>query len=290
MNQSDYIRDLDFRIKNAHSPFIVNCNFPNFDNLLDSLNQDALYQNTNNEPINLSTYNINTKQRKKIKLSLHKAFEKIYDSNRTDTKYSLISLNSEKLKNELNKLIFTPKVISDYPHKSINIWLGQERYMTSLHFDIVDGLLVQLQGRKRIILVHPKYSEFLYRNNIFSGGRLNFSKINSLCSTDFNKYPLCKKIETIDVIVEPGQLIYIPRKWWHEVHYLDDSISLNYWYDLSFNKGPTSLFLNILTCCPNSKLSKDLSDVTYCNLLNILEEQLDANNFLPTILLLGIVD
>jgi hypothetical protein len=30
--------------------------------------------------------------------------------------------------------------------------------------------------------------------------------------------------------VAPGELLYIPRFWWHQVRSLDFSVSVNYWW------------------------------------------------------------
>lgn len=34
------------------------------------------------------------------------------------------------------------------------------------------------------------------------------------------------------MILEPGQVLYVPRHWWHFVESLEDSISVNTWIEM----------------------------------------------------------
>jgi ribosomal protein L16 Arg81 hydroxylase len=45
---------------------------------------------------------------------------------------------------------------------------------------------------------------------------------------DFNKYPLYRNIKPIELILKPGEVIFIPVGWWHHVRALDVSISVSF--------------------------------------------------------------
>jgi hypothetical protein len=43
---------------------------------------------------------------------------------------------------------------------------------------------------------------------------------------DLNRYPMFKSATVLDVVLAPGELLFIPIGWWHWVQALDVSISL----------------------------------------------------------------
>ncbi|MBY0405657.1 MAG: cupin-like domain-containing protein, partial [Cyanobacteria bacterium] len=43
---------------------------------------------------------------------------------------------------------------------------------------------------------------------------------------DLEKYPLFQNAQVIEFILEPGQCVFMPVGWWHEITALDVSISL----------------------------------------------------------------
>ena len=38
------------------------------------------------------------------------------------------------------------------------------------------------------------------------------------------------RLEAHEVILEPGDALYLPSRWWHQVRSLDVSVSFNYWF------------------------------------------------------------
>jgi hypothetical protein len=47
---------------------------------------------------------------------------------------------------------------------------------------------------------------------------------------DLTRYPRFARARPLRCVVEPGELLYIPRFWWHQVRSLDFSISVNFWW------------------------------------------------------------
>jgi hypothetical protein len=108
---------------------------------------------------------------------------------------------------------------------SINAWIGPCGTVSPLHTDQHENLFVQVVGKKYIRLYPPDQTEFLYaRDDILS----NTSNIVDLESDEF---PNLKNAKFVDGIVEPGDLLYIPKGWWHYVESLSISISISYWFD-----------------------------------------------------------
>jgi len=46
--------------------------------------------------------------------------------------------------------------------------------------------------------------------------------------SDRQRYPLADQLDIIDVVVEPGETLFVPVGWWHHVQTLDVCISLSY--------------------------------------------------------------
>ena len=45
---------------------------------------------------------------------------------------------------------------------------------------------------------------------------------------DLNRYPDFAQVKVLDVIVEPGEAMFLPLGWWHQVTALDLSLSFSF--------------------------------------------------------------
>ncbi|MYM68332.1 cupin-like domain-containing protein [Pseudoduganella sp. FT55W] len=105
-------------------------------------------------------------------------------------------------------------------------WIGPVGTMTPLHCDYDDNIFAQIWGTKRIFLSPPHHDEFLYpkeANAILFGSPFNPE------APDYEHYPLARQATMIEVIVEPGDMLYVPAGWYHQVHALSFSLSSNRW-------------------------------------------------------------
>ncbi len=103
---------------------------------------------------------------------------------------------------------------------------------TPLHFDPVHNIFVQIRGRKRILLFPPSnYLSFYPAAVDDNRGLQDFSKVDpNLPSLElFPKFPWQKRIE---VLLRPGEMLYIPPFWWHHVTAVEENISVSFWYAL----------------------------------------------------------
>jgi len=55
---------------------------------------------------------------------------------------------------------------------------------------------------------------------------------NNMAEEHLQKYPLFfqEAPERLECVLEPGDLLYIPAKWWHHVRSIDASASVNVWW------------------------------------------------------------
>jgi hypothetical protein len=105
--------------------------------------------------------------------------------------------------------------------RSVNFWFGPAGTNTPLHHDTLMLLHTQVVGRKRWRFISPLETPRLY--NYFSV----FSPID-IDQPDYARYPLFRDVKVLDVIVEPGETIFLPLAWWHQVSGLDVSLSISY--------------------------------------------------------------
>lgn len=105
-------------------------------------------------------------------------------------------------------------------------WLGPAGTVTPLHADYDDNLFVQIWGSKRIFLAPPHHDEFLYPRE---ANALLFGSPFDPEAPDFDKFPLARQASTIECIVHPGDMLYVPAGWYHQVRSLTFSLSANRW-------------------------------------------------------------
>jgi hypothetical protein len=105
-------------------------------------------------------------------------------------------------------------------------WIGPAGTVTPLHCDYDDNIFAQIWGSKRIFLSPPHHDEFLYpreANAILFGSPFDPE------APDFEQFPLARQATMIEVIVNPGDMLYVPAGWYHQVRALTFSLSSNRW-------------------------------------------------------------
>jgi lysine-specific demethylase 8 len=48
---------------------------------------------------------------------------------------------------------------------------------------------------------------------------------------DFEKYPKFEKAKGLMCYLKPGDMLFIPPKWWHHVVGITPSFSISFWWD-----------------------------------------------------------
>ncbi|MHA4870406.1 cupin-like domain-containing protein [Duganella sp. PWIR1] len=105
-------------------------------------------------------------------------------------------------------------------------WIGPAGTVTPLHCDYDDNIFAQIWGSKRIFLSPPHHDEFLYpreANAILFGSPFDPE------APDYEQFPLARQAAMLEVIVHPGDMLYVPAGWYHQVRALTFSLSSNRW-------------------------------------------------------------
>lgn len=113
------------------------------------------------------------------------------------------------------------------------LWIGSMGAHTPCHLDTYGcNLVFQVQGRKRWHLFPPEDTPFLYPTRIPYEESSVFSKIN-VVNPDLKRFPQFQKARRHMVTLSPGQVLFVPRHWWHYVESIDRvTVSINSWIEL----------------------------------------------------------
>ena len=112
-------------------------------------------------------------------------------------------------------------------------WIGPAGVFTPLHHDLTNNLLAQLVGRKQIKLLPASEVGRLYNDQHV------FSEISDLDdpALDLARFPRLAGARIYDVVLEPGEILFAPLAWWHQVRALDFSVTVTYTNFLWPNAG-----------------------------------------------------
>ncbi len=125
---------------------------------------------------------------------------------------------------ELNRLCHWPAYFSKMGPP--RFWIGPAGTVTPLHCDYDDNIFAQILGSKRIFLSPPHHDEYLYSSE---ANAILFGSPFDPEAPDFARFPLARQACMVEVIVHPGDLLYVPAGWYHQVRALTFSLSSNRW-------------------------------------------------------------
>lgn len=123
-------------------------------------------------------------------------------------------LQADVLPNE----IFPPHTL-----RSCSTWIGPANARTGLHHDFLDNLAVQLLGHKRFYLVRPGVVEQLgaVSHKYDQWARLATASVEVLRQ----QHSSPSDFWVVDL--HPGDILFVPAKWWHEVVNVSSSMLLS---------------------------------------------------------------
>lgn len=139
----------------------------------------------------------------------------------------------------------------DYQHSlnAANLWVSHRGVFTQSHFDELENFNVALVGRKRFILAPPGFWEYYPRSVVQGFG--DKSQVFDFDDVDPARFPklAAKLAERRELILEPGQMLYLPLGWWHQAESLDEiNINMNFWLrDLKIFRRPYVLGVALYT-------------------------------------------
>lgn len=106
------------------------------------------------------------------------------------------------------------------------IWIGSTGVVTPLHHDAWPGLLFQTEGRKRVAMYAPADRPNLsFRTPLVGAGRWSDLPARS-SEADPDHFPRLAHTTRYEAELGPGDALYIPPFWPHEMEGLEPNISV----------------------------------------------------------------
>lgn len=160
---------------------------------------------------------------RRLDMSLHEFFNTI-DENAKLKRYYYLQYQKFENFPQLQNDFDVPDFI---PAKTINtrIWIGSGKNITPLHHDTQSNILTQVKGRKKFTLFSPSESRTLYPFP-FSSKSYTLSPVN-LKEPDYEAYPRFKEACSLEGTLEPGEMIFQPVFWWHQVETLSSEMTIS---------------------------------------------------------------
>lgn len=150
-----------------------------------------------------------------------------------------------------------------------NIWIGDGHTLGKAHTDAFENLLIPVRGRKRVFLFPPYNTSWLYPGHMReaqfqrspsgtlhrdpAGLQTSTSIVNTpvdILNPNFGLFPAFRGALPLATVcdVQPGEVLYLPSHWWHEVESApdeeliavgeaDQNIAVNFWYEPLFTRA-----------------------------------------------------
>ncbi|XP_076458446.1 tRNA wybutosine-synthesizing protein 5-like [Babylonia areolata] len=94
------------------------------------------------------------------------------------------------------------------------------------HYDVMDNLLIQVTGKKRVVLFSPQEAEKLY----LEGDK---SSVLDIDQPDLHRFPLFGEALRVEGRLQPGDILFIPALWFHNVVSEEFGVAVNvFWKNL----------------------------------------------------------
>eukprot|EP01121_Diplochlamys_sp_Union-15-3_P013126 TRINITY_DN4038_c0_g1_i2.p1 TRINITY_DN4038_c0_g1~~TRINITY_DN4038_c0_g1_i2.p1 ORF type:complete len:345 (+),score=48.58 TRINITY_DN4038_c0_g1_i2:54-1088(+) len=159
----------------------------------------------------------------KITMSGQDFFNALNDP--SDGKYYYhLSRVSGSLKDDVSPSDFLWISDVDKENYELWLWLGGADIGPPLHYDMDHNFFVQISGRKRFILFPPQEFRNLHLyprvHPLTRKSQVNFDHPN------FTATPNYKNAKGLQVVLDPGEVLYLPPYWWHNVHAITPCVIL----------------------------------------------------------------
>jgi lysine-specific demethylase 8 len=125
------------------------------------------------------------------------------------------------------------------------VWIGSAGTRSMLHSDLKDNLFCQIWGEKHVVLLpwENSRSAYPFLDNIVNS-QLDLADVN------LERYPRLKNTVLYAGSVNAGDVLFMPRGWWHDIRSSTPSVSLNHWFGPPLQlRDYTPLFIKLGPRC-----------------------------------------
>lgn len=122
-----------------------------------------------------------------------------------------------------------------------NLWIGSAGTRAGFHQDDRNNFIVILEGKKLVYLASPYYTSSLYP---FPG----IPDKSQVAPENYDPklFPNMSKVTFLKGVIEKGDILFLPRGWWHTLKAHEPTMMLNYWYGSPLTKDEFKLMYDSL--------------------------------------------
>jgi len=180
--------------------------------------------------------------RKGIKYCIHETtvgeyIADLQNGHKRSTSRYLAAQNIKRAFPQIGDASFVPKFISENKiHAGPFLWIARNGHYEYTHVDPDEGCLMILEGEKSVRLISNVHWDVLEPNALGSLGRTVQSSVDLENPTPSQKEAL-KMVNCHFGKIRPGDVLYIPALWWHQVSALSNGVSINiFWGEVGESK------------------------------------------------------
>ena len=142
------------------------------------------------------------------------------------------SANAPALRELWDDIVQVPEYLDDRDPGNLGfIWIGPAGTITPTHHDLTNNFMAQIIGRKRVHIVDGLEIPHMY-NSLHVYSEVDLEHV------DYDRFPLMRHVDILSYDLQPGELLFLPVGWWHQVRSLDVSITVtftNFAFDNNFH-------------------------------------------------------
>lgn len=93
-----------------------------------------------------------------------------------------------------------------------------------MHYDAENAhaTITEIYGDKEFVLFSPEDSPYMYANP----RQPNHSLVDDPCRQDRERFPLLANATLYRTVLTPGDMVFVPSRWWHTARPLNPSVSV----------------------------------------------------------------
>lgn len=131
------------------------------------------------------------------------------------------SRNHAALRELWDDIVQIPEYLDGNSPQKGFFWFGPAGTITPLHHDLTNNLMAQVYGRKLVKLIPSWDLPYVY-NEFHCYTDIDAENV------DWGRFPQFQEATVIDVIVHPGEVLFLPLGWWHYVKGLDITMTVSF--------------------------------------------------------------
>lgn len=174
---------------------------------------EYLAEESGNNLIPVSHYPDGVTLTEKVKMTVGEYLHAINATPESWKNYYMESVVLSELSDALYRDATIPHIFDDLPDIADTVFFGRNTGSCCHIHAHEESIVFQLMGTKRFILYHPHEVRNMYFEPIAADYRR--SQIDFNAEIAYDKFPLARKVKPIEIIMEPGDALYLPVHWAH---------------------------------------------------------------------------